>query len=185
MEWLSNDQEGTLSRSGGSDWDKKLLRTLFLVNLQASWRKLMKPCCQMVCFPLAAYFSVHHNRVNVIALGAMLWAIATFFVGVSSTFVEVAVSRALNGVGLAMVIPAIQSLVADVAHPEKRGLAFGWLHFTGNLGRVFGVVFAVLLAGCALGVLRFTFLQLQVYWLPFLVYRLAIDPRRPTGSIIL
>ncbi|KAI5079250.1 hypothetical protein GOP47_0004729 [Adiantum capillus-veneris] len=214
MEW-SSDQEGTLSRSGGSDWDKKLLRTLFLVNMAGIMEKadeallpgvyrelgvslhasptklgsltLLRSIVQMLCFPLAAYFSVHHNRVSVIALGAMLWAIATFFVGVSSTFVEVAISRALNGVGLAMVIPAIQSLVADVAHPEKRGLAFGWLQFTGNLGKVFGNVFAVLLAGTTVfGVAgwraSFHILAASSVLVAFFVYRLAIDPRYKEGQ---
>ncbi|KAI5079268.1 hypothetical protein GOP47_0004747 [Adiantum capillus-veneris] len=141
----------------------------------------------MLCFPLAAYLSVHHNRVNVIALGAMLWAIATFFVGASSTFVEVAISRALNGVGLAMVIPAIQSLVADAAHPEKRGLAFGWLQFTGNLGSVFGNVFSVLLAGTTVFGLAgwrasFHILAASSVLVAFFVYRLAIDPRYKEGQ---
>jgi MFS family permease len=58
----------------------------------------------------------------------------------------VAVSRGLNGIGLAIVIPAIQSLVADSTDESNRGLAFGWLQLTGNLGSIIGGLFAVLLA---------------------------------------
>ncbi|MCO5595501.1 hypothetical protein L7F22_049545 [Adiantum nelumboides] len=211
-----SSEEGTLSKSGSSrEWDKKLFRTLFLVNLAGIMEKadeallpgvyhevgislhasptklgsltLLRSVVQTLCFPLAAYLSIHHNRVNVIALGAILWATATFFVGVSSSFVEVAISRALNGVGLAMVIPAIQSLVADAAHPEKRGLAFGWLQFTGNLGAVFGNVFAVLLAGTTVFGLAgwrasFHILAASSVLVAFLVYRLAIDPRYKEGQ---
>lgn len=41
------------------------------------------------CYPLAAFLAARHNRANVIALGAFLWSIATFFVAISSTFTEV------------------------------------------------------------------------------------------------
>ncbi|KAK3423599.1 hypothetical protein EUGRSUZ_F00303 [Eucalyptus grandis] len=48
-------------------------------------------------------------------------------------WIWVAVSRALNGIGLAIVAPAIQSLVADSTDDNNRGMAFGWLRLTGNL----------------------------------------------------
>ncbi|PIA52224.1 hypothetical protein AQUCO_01000239v1 [Aquilegia coerulea] len=101
---------------------------------------------QSSCYPLAAYLSVYHNRTHVIALGALLWAAATFLVGISSTFFQVAVSRALNGIGLAIVTPAIQSLVADSTDDNNRGMAFGWLQLTANLGSILGGLLSVLLA---------------------------------------
>ncbi|KAG0585088.1 hypothetical protein KC19_3G257100 [Ceratodon purpureus] len=108
---------------------------------------LVRSLVQAFCAPLAAYASVNHNRANVIALGAFLWAVATFFVGISGTFTQVAISRALNGVGLAMVIPAIQSLVADSTEEHERGVAFGWLQLTGNIGSIMGGFLSVILAG--------------------------------------
>ncbi|KAK4584009.1 hypothetical protein RGQ29_021945 [Quercus rubra] len=60
---------------------------------------------------------------------------------------RVAVSRGLNGIGLAIVIPAIhQSLVADSTDDSNRGLAFGRLPLTGNLGSIIGGLCAVLFA---------------------------------------
>ena len=41
---------------------------------------------------------------------------------------------------------AIQSLVADSMDEGNRGLAFGWLQLTGNIGSILGGVFSVLLA---------------------------------------
>ncbi|KAI3869998.1 hypothetical protein MKX03_010292 [Papaver bracteatum] len=95
---------------------------------------------------LAMYLAVRHNRAHVIALGAFLWAAATFLVGFSSTFFQVAVSRGLNGIGLAMVTPAIQSLVADSTEDHNRGVAFGWLGLTGNIGSILGGLLSILLA---------------------------------------
>ncbi|KAL7230721.1 hypothetical protein ACSBR2_009077 [Camellia fascicularis] len=107
---------------------------------------LFRSVVQSACYPLAAYLAVHHNRTHVIALGAFLWAAATFLVAISSTFFEVAVSRGLNGIGLAIVTPAIQSLVADSTDETNRGMAFGWLHLTGNIGSIIGGLSAVLMA---------------------------------------
>ncbi|KAF6149139.1 hypothetical protein GIB67_025995 [Kingdonia uniflora] len=59
---------------------------------------------------------------------------------------EVAVSRALNGIGLAIVVPAIQSLVADSTDENNCGVAFGWLQLTGNIGNILGSLCSVLLA---------------------------------------
>jgi hypothetical protein len=50
---------------------------------------LFRSIVQSSCYPLAAYLAVHHNRAHVIALGAFLWAAATFLVAISSTFLEV------------------------------------------------------------------------------------------------
>lgn len=57
-----------------------------------------------------------------------------------------AISRALNGIGLALVAPAIQSLVADSTDDNSRGTAFGWLQLTGNLGSIIGGLCAILIA---------------------------------------
>ncbi|MED6206136.1 hypothetical protein PIB30_024162 [Stylosanthes scabra] len=107
---------------------------------------LFRSIVQASCYPLAAYLAVRHNRAHVIAVGAFLWAAATFLVAFSSTFFQVAVSRALNGIGLALVAPAIQSLVADSTDDSNRGMAFGWLQLTGNLGSLIGGLFSVMIA---------------------------------------
>ncbi|KAF5480836.1 hypothetical protein F2P56_001548 [Juglans regia] len=107
---------------------------------------LFRSIVQSSCYPLAAYLGMHYNRAHVIALGAFLWAAATFLVAISSTFFQVAVSRGLNGIGLAIVTPAIQSLVADSTEDSNRGTAFGWLQLTGNFGSIIGGLCSVLLA---------------------------------------
>ncbi|KAK6238014.1 hypothetical protein QUC31_003483 [Theobroma cacao] len=107
---------------------------------------LFRSVVQSWCYPLAAYLAMHHNRAHVIALGAFLWASATFLVAISTTFLQVAVSRGLTGIGLAVVIPAIQSLVADSTDESNRGMAFGWLQLTGNIGSILGGLCSVLIA---------------------------------------
>ncbi|KAI3706152.1 hypothetical protein L1987_76410 [Smallanthus sonchifolius] len=107
---------------------------------------LFRSIVQASCFPLAAYLAVRHNRAHIIAYGAFLWAAATFLVAFSSSFLQVAISRGLNGIGLAIVGPAIQSLVADSTNDENRGMAFGWLQLTSNLGSIIGGLLSLLIA---------------------------------------
>uniref|UniRef100_A0A0D9XD37 Major facilitator superfamily (MFS) profile domain-containing protein n=1 Tax=Leersia perrieri TaxID=77586 RepID=A0A0D9XD37_9ORYZ len=107
---------------------------------------LCRSFVQAACYPLAAYAAVRYNRAHVVAAGAFLWAAATFLVAVSDTFTQVAVARGLNGVGLALVTPAIQSLVADCSDDNTRGSAFGWLQLTGNIGSVLGGLFSLMIA---------------------------------------
>ncbi|KAJ1268383.1 hypothetical protein BS78_07G130700 [Paspalum vaginatum] len=107
---------------------------------------LCRALVQAACYPLAAYASARHDRARVVAVGAFLWAAATLLVAVSGTFLQMAISRGLNGIGLALVLPAISSLVADYTDDHTRGAAFGWLQMTGNLGSILGGSFGVLLA---------------------------------------
>lgn len=143
---------------------------------------LYRSLVQTSFYPLAAYLATHFNRAHVIAAGAFLWSAATFLVAVSSTFSQVAISRAFNGIGLAIVIPAIQSLVADATHDTTRGAAFGWLHLTGTLGSIIGSLCGVLLAstsfaGIAGWRISFHLVGIISVIVGILVYLFAKDPR--------
>ncbi|KAL9250739.1 hypothetical protein AKJ16_DCAP09189 [Drosera capensis] len=101
---------------------------------------------QTSCYPLAVYLARRHNRAHVIALGAFLWSAATFLFAFSDTYFQMAVSRALNGIGFAIATSAIQSLVADSTDDDNRDMAFGWLQLTGSIGAILGNLCSVLLA---------------------------------------
>ena len=44
------------------------------------------------------------------------------------------VASGVNGLGLALVIPCLQSLTADFHPAESRGKAFGWMFCISSLG---------------------------------------------------
>lgn len=92
--------------------------------------------------------------------------------------------KAFNGIGLAMVVPAIQSLVADLHKEGERGLGFGWLHGAGQVGTLCGGVFATLLGARTIGVLagwRFAFFLMAIISLSLAVaiYLFAEDLKPP------
>ncbi|GMP26111.1 hypothetical protein CsSME_00002694 [Camellia sinensis var. sinensis] len=148
---------------------------------------LFRSIVQSACYPLAAYLAARHNRAHVIALGAFLWAAATFLVAISSTFFEVAVSRGLNGIGLAIVTPAILSLVADSTDETNRGMAFGWLQLAGNFGSIIGGLCSVLIASTSfMGIagwrIAFHLVGLISVIVGVLVRLFANDPRFSDGN---
>lgn len=84
-------------------------------------------------------------------------------------------------------IPAIQSLVADLTEEESRGSAFGWLQFTRSMGSIIGSFFGLLLAST-------TFMGIAGWRIAFhlvaaistivgsLVWFYAVDPHFSTVS---
>ncbi|KAL5820202.1 hypothetical protein ACOSQ3_022084 [Xanthoceras sorbifolium] len=148
---------------------------------------LFRSIVQASCYPLAAYLAVRHNRARVIALGAFLWAAATFLVAISTTFFQVAVARGLNGIGLAIVIPAIQSLVADSTDDSNRGTAFGWLQLTSNFGSIIGGLCSTLIASTSfMGIpgwrIAFHLVAMISVIVGILVRIFANDPRFADGD---
>ncbi|XP_066390176.1 uncharacterized protein [Miscanthus floridulus] len=148
---------------------------------------LYRSIVQAACYPVAAYAASRHNRAHVIALGAFLWAAATFLVAISDTFLQVAISRGLNGIGLALVIPAVQSLVADSTDDDNRGTAFGWLQLTSSIGSIFGGFFALMLAQTTiLGIegwrIAFHLVAIVSVIVGILVWFFAVDPHFPTNN---
>ncbi|BFI31013.1 hypothetical protein AXG93_488s1050 [Marchantia polymorpha subsp. ruderalis] len=143
---------------------------------------LVRSLMQALCAPLAGFLAQHYNRASIIAGGAVMWAVATFFVGISETFSEVALSRALNGIGLAVVVPSIQSMVADATDETNRGKGFGWLMVAGNVGSMLGGFFAVLMASTEiLGIdgwrMAFHLVAFLSMIVAGLVYSYAVDPQ--------
>lgn len=63
-------------------------------------------------------------------------------VSASTHLVQACVFTTLNGLGLALVIPCAQSLMADYYPSEQRGKAFGAMQLTMSLGSMVGSLFA-------------------------------------------
>ena len=102
---------------------------------------------------------------------------------------QVAISRALNGIGLALVAPAIQSIVADSTDETNRGMAFGWLQLTGNLGSIIGGLASVLIAPITvIGIpgwrISFHIVGIISVIVGILVGLFATDPHFPKGNEI-
>ena len=102
---------------------------------------------QAIVTPLWGWWSDKHSRKRVLAIGCFLWAAFTILVAFSVSFMDMLIYRAMTGIGLAVIIPTAQSLIADYFTPSRRGKAFGWLGLTGVIGNITGTIFATTLVG--------------------------------------
>jgi MFS family permease len=107
---------------------------------------LCRALVQALCYPLATWAAARSDRARVVAAGTFLSAAATALAGASTTVLQMAVSRGFNGVGLALVLPAVFSLVADYSDDDTRGSALGWLFMAQGVGAAMGTSLGVLLA---------------------------------------
>ncbi|KAE8709533.1 BES1/BZR1-like protein 2-like [Hibiscus syriacus] len=107
----------------------------------------MKAKTKGLASPLAGVLVINYDRPTVLAGGTLCWALSTAAVGGSQRFLQVALWRAVNGFGLAIVIPALQSFIADSYLDGDRGAGFGLLSLVGTLGGIGGGVAATIMAG--------------------------------------
>ena len=68
---------------------------------------------QALSSPLAGFLALYYDRAAVVGAGTVFWAVSTAAVGLSQSYWQCAIWRAINGVGLAIVVPAVQSFIAD------------------------------------------------------------------------
>lgn len=133
--------------------------------------------------PIAGILAINYDRPVVLAIGTLCWASATAAVGVSNYFGQIVFWRAVNGFGLAIVIPSLQSFIADSYADGVRGTGFGLLHFVGTVGGIGGGVLATVMAGHEFwGVpgWRCAFIMISTLsaLIGFLVFSFVVDPRR-------
>ena len=91
----------------------------------------------------------HYNRVSVTAAGCLIWGICTLSFSFCSTLTQGYVFWAVNGLGLSLVIPTGQSLIADYHCASARGTAFGAYYLTAAFGSMFGSLYATNIGECS------------------------------------
>ena len=86
------------------------------------------------------------DRTIIIAIGAFIWSVCTIGVSTSTSLVQACCFTTMNGLGLALVIPCAQSLMADYFPAEQRGRAFGAMQLTMSFGSMVGSIYATNIA---------------------------------------
>jgi len=76
------------------------------------------------------------SRKWLLQVGAGLWGLCTIQLALTSNFVIMIVLRVLNGAALAMMVPVMQSFVADLTTSSNCGSAFGKVACAANVGQV-------------------------------------------------
>ncbi|KAL4424385.1 hypothetical protein ABPG75_001686, partial [Micractinium tetrahymenae] len=108
---------------------------------QLGYLTLCRALVQALSSPLGGIAGHCLHRGRVVGAGCLLWAACTAGFAACRGLAAGAAVWAVNGLGLALVLPACQSLVADL-FATARGRAFGLLYCTGALGGMMGALYA-------------------------------------------
>mmetsp|Transcript_5450 Transcript_5450/g.15171 ORF Transcript_5450/g.15171 Transcript_5450/m.15171 type:complete len:500 (+) Transcript_5450:565-2064(+) len=148
---------------------------------------LARALVQAFTSPLSGVLGDTHDRGQIIAAGCFLWGLMTAAMGLSNTFAVAVFFSAWNGLGLSLVIPSSQSLIADYYPARARGKAFGLLYMTGSFGGMLAGLFATNVGGrMPFGIEGWRFAYFCIAMVSLVtgtaVLLWAVDPRRSTAS---
>src|SRR5271157_372632 len=140
---------------------------------------------QAATTPIWGWANDRYSRKKVLGIGCAIWGALTIMMALSMSFIDMLVYRALTGIGLAVIVPTANSLIADYYPATQRGKAYGILNLTGVFGMLIGAIIAsviVQLFPTILGVYswRIVFIAWGVASVVIagLVFILAKDPSR-------
>ncbi|CAL8464778.1 g4313 [Coccomyxa elongata] len=113
--------------------------TLAAVGALSMWRGLL----QALITPLVGVAGNIFNRMHLIAAGTALSAVMYIGLGSATSGAQAVLYCAGNGIGLAFLLPTIQSVISEMYAAKQRGKAFGFLLTTAALGGVMCSILAV------------------------------------------
>ena len=108
--------------------------TLAATPAQLGAITLARALAQAAASPFAGALGDTCDRVRLVAAGCGLWALCTAGIACAASLPLMLPLAALNGVGLALAIPCVQSIVADAVPAARRGSAFGLVGTAAGLG---------------------------------------------------
>jgi predicted MFS family arabinose efflux permease len=85
-----------------------------------------------------ARYAERGHRLSLIALGTLLWSLATAACGFVANFTQLLLARVGVGVGEALGLPSNQSVIGDYFPPEKRATALSVLMLSPPIGAFIG-----------------------------------------------
>jgi len=89
---------------------------------------------------IVARFAERVRRLTLISAGTLLWSVATAACGWSASWVQLLVARMGVGLGEAIGLPGLQSVISDYFAANRRGLAISVLMLAPPIGAFVGFV---------------------------------------------
>jgi MFS family permease len=104
-----------------------------------------------VAAPIFGWLGDRYSRWKLIAVGVVLWSLASGGTGLATTFAVLMFTRGLIGVGEAAYGPAAPSLISDLFPVDRRGGVLAWFYMAIPVGSALGYVLGGAMSDTALG----------------------------------
>ena len=98
-------------------------------NEQATWVLTSYLVANAVVLPASGWFSLRFGRKRFLLACIVIFTIASFLVGASTSLAMILIARALQGAGGGALQPVSQAILLESFPPEKRGMAMAAFGF--------------------------------------------------------
>ena len=98
-------------------------------NEQATWVLTSYLVANAVVLPASGWFSLRFGRKRFLIVCIVIFTLASFMVGASTSLAMILIARALQGAGGGALQPVSQAILLESFPPEKRGLAMAAFGF--------------------------------------------------------
>jgi len=115
------------------------------------WVTFTLTALSAVSMILAGITADRTSRVRLCAAGGLVYGFFSILAILTphghAGYVFFYLTRALNGIGIGVIVPSVFSLIGDLVRPERRATAFGFMSVAMLAGRFFGFLIAGSLGG--------------------------------------
>ena len=94
----------------------------------------------MVMSPIFGHFADRVSRWKIVAIGVIVWSIASGASGLAATYVMLLSTRIFVGIGEAAYGPSAPTIIADLYPVERRGGVLAWFYLAIPVGSALGYV---------------------------------------------
>jgi MFS family permease len=102
--------------------------------------------CFMLFAPLFGYLANRFGRWHLVAIGLVLWTIASGASGLASTFLILLLTRCFVGIGEAVYGPVAPTMLSDLYPVRRRGAIIAWFYAAIPVGGAIGFLLGPMLA---------------------------------------
>ena len=105
----------------------------------------------MIGAPVFARLAERRSRWGLVALGVLLWSLASGASGLAQTFVLLLLTRCFVGIGEAAYGPVAPAMISDMFPLKIRGKVMSWFYVAIPVGSALGYVLGGLVANSNIG----------------------------------
>jgi MFS transporter, Spinster family, sphingosine-1-phosphate transporter len=105
----------------------------------------------LIFSPIFGWLGDRYSRWKLVAIGVILWSLASGGSGLATSFVMLLITRAFVGIGEAAYGPVAPSMLSDLYPVERRGRVLSLFYMAIPVGSALGFVLGGYVAGTSLG----------------------------------
>jgi MFS family permease len=105
----------------------------------------------MIGAPVFARLAEKRSRWKLVAMGVILWSLASGGSGLAPTFLMLLLTRCFVGIGEAAYGPVAPAMISDLYPVKTRGRVLAWFYVAIPVGSALGYVFGGWVAGSSIG----------------------------------